>query len=188
MAETMGVIDDFTVNVNFPCKLERMDAAEFQREGHWVSGSDKEDKLRPRPVVGKEVICLTLFHSQIPEKQVLRVQGGSVREAVDFMCPAIQDHLMALQRAEWMRQFDYEQFRVLNEERARLATFLAYHYGEEVRPGETDMGTICQVAIRHLREDRGRLSVRLGDWLRGLFGGPRQTGWKKPDKDTDKRQ
>ena len=190
-------MNDFTVMPMFTCKLEKVDREKFQSEGHFVSGSYKEDKLRPRPLIGSEVYNLTLHHPQIADpdegdhesgKQILRFQGGSEAAVADLMQTGIWNHFMALQRAEWMRQFDYEQFRVLNEERARLATFLAYHYGEEVRPGETDMGTICQVAIRHLREDRGRLSVRLSDWLRRLFGRPRQTGWNKPNKDMDQRQ
>jgi hypothetical protein len=170
----------------FRCKREVVERAVFQRDGHWVAGAEEEDKLRPRPVVGEYVVILTLEHAQITGKQMLRVQGGNEAEAEDMMIRAIIDHLMSLQRAAWIREFDHEQFSMLNRERGRLAEFLAAHYGEEVNPDSAGMRTIVEVAIRHLRRDRERWTARLGDWALKVAGKPRRTGWTKPaDKGVD---
>ena len=89
------------------------------------------------------------------------------------MIRAIIDHLMSLQRAAWIREFDHEQFSTLNRERARLAEFLAAHYGEEVSPDSADMRTIVEVAIRHLRVERERWTARLADWALRMVGKPK---------------
>jgi hypothetical protein len=179
-----GVVDitDATAIPAFRCRREIVDREAFQREGHWVSGAEKEDKLRPRPIMaGKNVYILTLYHSQLPDRQMLRVQGGTELEARMDMERAIVDHLMSLQRAQWIREFDADQLAFLNRERGRLAEFLAAHYGEEVDPARDDMRTVVEVAIRHLRAERERWSARLGDWLLRMVGRPRRTGWTRPE-------
>ena len=171
---------DISVSRTFQCKLEQHERKAFQAAGHWVAGSTEDDKLHPRPRMGEWVYVLTLYHSQAPDKQVLRVQAGTEAEAAEAMGQAIADHLMSLQRAEWIRAEELAAYSEMCRERGRLAEFLAANYGEEVNPDDEELRTVVDVAIRHLRAERERWTVRFGGWLLRLIGKPRRVGWTAP--------
>lgn len=155
------------IQVSFEIEIEEKDRFEFQAGGHmffqlYGPGDTPEDLPIRRPWDGSSVFIATLKNNGT---QLLRVMSDSEGDACKLLRESITDTLIANVRAAAIREFDYQQFLRLNEDRNRLAEFIAANYPQDHSDIEGASG-IVDIALHYLRIERRRWIVRFGHLFR----------------------
>jgi hypothetical protein len=147
--------------ITLPITIEQYDREQFHREGHTLfglygPGDTPEDLPIRRQWTGDNVFIASMV---IDDRKLLRVMSDSELGAQTALMDRAKDGIAGTVRVQEIREFNYQQFLTLNDERNRLAEFIQQSYGAELERRENQ--NVCDVAIHYLRIERGRWAVRL---------------------------
>ena len=134
-------------------QVEEVDRAEFQKAGHFVAGHVTGDRVCVMNLISPDGI------------QVLRVQGNTLDECDETMTRELPLCMWTMAKAKAIQGMDYDAFLAIKSELGRLAGYIQMNYGEDEHATNT-----VSTAIRYMRVERGRMSVRFGKWLRRFLG------------------
>lgn len=127
MSNTQSTTTKLTVRPAFTCEYEVHDRAAFQAGGHFV----------PSNCTGDEVHCLNLL-DPTTGRQILRTMGPDAIAVYDLMGAAIASEVWNNSHAATIRDYTYEQFQNLVQERGQLSLFLQdvfpYAAGDTTNP------------------------------------------------------
>lgn len=117
----MAAPKNITVHAEFTCGyMVYPNRRKFQTDGHFLAGlKDKQGKRREWK--GKTVHVLVLHYK---DQEVLRIMSDSLEDVRRLMAIEILRHFFALFSADYNREFTYNAFQRVNEERNALMQYL----------------------------------------------------------------